>query len=460
MTRAAAGTLLLLAAALSAAGASRTPRAARPQTATMQYSMIPVGVRVGEENNANFNSAVFSHGDAVYVAFVRADPAGPGRYQTVVGRHAGGQWQFSVVEPNTARDPWHAQPSLAVDRDGYVHVTYNMHSSFWQYSVSRRPDDISEWEFRGQELQGPHDKAESSFHPGPGTADIPGNRITYPFMTTDCDGVPYVIYREALKTQPGVDYFEKQWSLGIARYDLSTKKWQRVGPGGGVFPFATEPGYRGQGGHIYFDLRNRMHVSWIFYAEYQSDGSGHLKPNYPCYAYSDDGASFHKADGSPLSLPADLAHSDIVLDPRWLEPAPNGYFSGYTEVCAMPDGTPYVQVLPKDPPPGKGRAIVGYDRAAGRWSEPIRTPYAATRFVIDSAGTITAISSGLRVHRSYDAGRTWKTWDVDTADGPFDHWPDYVYARQTNQVRLLAQSRLTGELRVYTISFSDAPPAR
>ena len=42
----------------------------------------------------------------------------------------------------------------------------------------------------------------SSWHASPGTADIPGNRITYQFMTTDRRGVPYICYREALINKP------------------------------------------------------------------------------------------------------------------------------------------------------------------------------------------------------------------------------------------------------------------
>ena len=66
------------------------------------------------------------------------------------------------------------------------------------------------------------------------------------------------------------------------------------------------------------------------------------------------------------------------------------------------------------------------------------------------------ISSGLRVHRSYDRGRTWKKWEIDTHEGSFALWPDYSYTPQTNQLRFLAGNK-AGELFVYTVEFSDAP---
>ena len=81
-------------------------------------------------------------------------------------------------------------------------------------------------------------------------------------------------------------------------------------------------------------------------------------------------------------------------------------------------------------------------------------PWGATRFLIDSQGVITAVSSGIRVHRSYDGGQTWKTWEMDTDEGRFHVWLDYSYAPKTDELRFLAQ-RSTGELRVYTVSLSD-----
>jgi hypothetical protein len=429
--------------------------AAAARGAEMDFSVLPVGVRTGECNIGNSNSPVATFNGAVYVAFVRPDPETGRRYETVVGRHDGSGWQFSVVEPNGFNDPWHAQPSLCVDADGYVHVTCNMHSSYWQYSVSKRPEDIGQWEFRGQELQGPHNEARSSWDPSPGTADIPGNRITYQFMTTDRNGIPYICYRESLFNEPGVGYFRKQWSLGVARYDPATRTWDRVGPDGGVFPFATEPGYRGQGGQIFFDAANRMHVSWIFYKEYESDGSGHLKPNYPCYARSDDGGlTWRKADGTPLSLPIGLDEADVVLDPSWCEPNTKGYFSGYTHLVALPDGTPIVHLAPKEIRPGRHRALLAWEPGSG-WSEPRLTPYAATRVMVDDAGVLSAASSGLRIHRSHDAGRTWQTWDVDLDNGPMVIWPDYSYTPRHGGMRILTQSQKTGGLQIYTFEFHE-----
>lgn len=448
-----------IAGSLVLAGACAVGPRAVPQEATTDYAVASLGVKADSANVGLFNAPIFTHRGDVYVAFVRpADANGEG-HETVVGKLTGGDWQFHVLEPHSLEDAWHAQSSLAVDRDGYIHVVYNMHSSPWQYSVSARPEDISEWDFRGQELRGAHDDPESSYVAGPGSATIPGNRITYPFLTTDGSGAPYVCYREALKTEPGTDYFDMQWSLGIAKYDCSAKAWRRVGPPGDALPFATEPGFRAQGGHLHFDARGRMHVSWIWYAEYERDGSGHLKPNYPAYAYSDDGGeTFNRADGDRLNLPVGREQTDVVVNPSWLEPTTQGYFQGYTKVCAMPDGTPYVWVMPKAGPQGTGRALVRYDPLTG-WRAPLLTPWGATSFAIDAEGAIAAVSSGLRVHRSHDGGRTWTMREIDTDEGPFHHWLDYSPGGSSDgQLRFLAQRNSTGELRVYTVTLPGPDP--
>ena len=60
------------------------------------------------------------------------------------------RWQETVIDRNTLNDKWHNSPSLGLDRDGYLHVAYNMHNMPWQYMVSQRPGDIRGFLFRGQ----------------------------------------------------------------------------------------------------------------------------------------------------------------------------------------------------------------------------------------------------------------------------------------------------------------------
>lgn len=403
-----------------------------------QVEALPVGMVADDANIGYFNSPIQSFGTNIYVAFVEPQPGG--RHRTRVGKWDGKAWTFATVEEDTQNNQFHTQPSLAVDRDGYVHVVYNMHSTPWQYSVSRRPEDISEWAFRGQALLGPADQKPSSVVPGPGTAAIPGNRITYPYFTVDRNGTPYVTYRESLKNEANIAYEAMQWSMGLARYDLATRTWQRVGPSGGVFPFATEPDHRAQGAMVSFDRGNRMHVSWNWYVEYALDGAN--QPNEIAYARSlDGGMTFTGADGRPLTLPVAMSNGDRVIGPE--------HFYGYTSVMATSAGKPYVWVMPMESSK-YGRSVIAFDSARG-WSTPIPLPWGATSFAVDDDQALLAVSSGLRLHVSPNLGRNWVTTVIEDSDGPYDHWLDRVYFRETGGIRLLAQSRRSGRLTVFTI---------
>jgi len=183
-------------------------------------------------------------------------------------------------------------------------------------------------------------------------------------------------------------------------------------------------------------------------------GSGHKKSNFPVYIYSDDGGiTFHRADDRLVNLPITMSQTDTVISPNWVEPNDDGYFYGYTNVSAMPDGKPYVWSSPKDPPHGKRNAFSYYIEGKG-WSEPILAPWNAQRFIVDDSGIITFISSSKRVHRSYDEGYTWRNWELDLENGSSLIWIDYSYAQKFNQLRFLAQNKINGELKVYTLTFS------
>ncbi|MFQ5823916.1 MAG: BNR-4 repeat-containing protein [bacterium] len=413
-------------------------------------------------NRALFNSAIASFNSNIYVAFINPN------LKTVVAKKNNGVWTSSIVATITQPDTWHNAPSMAVDSEGYIHMVYNMHSTPWQYSVSKYPKDISEWEFRGQYAgtnpgkgvptrSGCEGDCKKNWM-GEGIADIPGNQITYSFIVPDRKGILYISYRECYNCRKS-DYFSREWSGGIAKYDVITKSWQRVG---GVRPFAHDEKYVPASGGMYmfFDINNRMHVSWVWGQHYTAKNgskSSFYNPNFPTYAYSDDGGeNFYRVDGTHLNLPINLEQSDVIIDPNWINPNDDGYFYSYTNVAAMPDGTPYVFIWPRTTSSGVNRAWLKYVPDSG-WTEPALMPWAATKLLIDSQGVMTAISSGTRVHRSKDGGRTWRTYEIDLSDGPQIPVPDYSYFYATDNIRFLTTSNRSSNnlIKIWTIEFSD-----
>jgi hypothetical protein len=114
---------------------------------------------VAPTNVGTFQNAVWAAGGVVYTANVEPAEGTPVgiNLRTVVRqgrREADGHWTWTAktVEDRTLDSPWHTVPSVAVDRENFVHVAYNMHNMPWQYSVSRGAGSIGVFDFRGEAL--------------------------------------------------------------------------------------------------------------------------------------------------------------------------------------------------------------------------------------------------------------------------------------------------------------------
>ena len=165
-----------------------------------------------------------------------------------------------------------------------------------------------------------------------------------------------------------------------------------------------------------------------------------------------------------MNLPIDFTESEPVIDANWIQnPQENGYFWGYTEITAMPDGTPYILIFPRtESKPEVRKAFLYYKQ---KWSQPLALPWGGEDMVIDSKGIITVISSGIRVHRSEDGGLTWKNSEIDMT-GPYNIIVDYNFVNHSDDIRFLAfkQDGADSFVRIYTLKFSHSkfdtlPPA-
>lgn len=404
-------------------------------------------------DRAYFNSPITSANGALFIAFINKD------LQLIVAKKDSGLWQQTVVDSAVYPSTWHSAASLGIDRQGYIHVVGNMHSTPWQYHRSILPGDISAWEFRGQ------DAGQNKGHTvsaadvrdtwmAAGTAAIPGNQITYAFMRNDRNGQLYVAFRECFYCDRS-DYYAREWSAGIARYDEDSQTWLRIG---GTQPWAHDTGFVPLGMRMAFDIRNRMHVSWLWYDHYKKDRSHDTAPNFPAYAQSSDSAgSFYRSDLQTLELPIEFSQTDTLWSPFDLAPNSKGYFERYTDIAVAPNGSPYVVLFPKSPSTGRKRSYTTYVPGFG-WTKPETMPWAATRLLIDSKGMMTAISSGVRIHRKKLDEQNWKTYTIDLSGGGCLVTPDYKYFEETDNLRIYAlqnRSASTVKLRIYTVSFPD-----
>lgn len=414
------------------------------------------GFNAHPSNIARFNSPIFTADGNIYVSYIDSD------LQTVVAQKKNGSWKTSVVSEITQDDPYHNQPSLAVDADGYIHVVYNMHATPWQYSVSMKPHDISEWDFKGQyagENPGftstdPSQCSGDCYNDwqAEGKAAIPGNQVSYPFMSVDRNRTIYVSYRECFHCD--ASYFERQKSAGISKYDVKTKTWRRLA---GVRPWATDENFVALGVHFFFDGNNRMHVSWIWgnhYTEDESSDAFFFNPNYPSYTYSDDGGNtFYSASGKRLSLPLNFAQTESIIEPEWIErPEESGYFWGYTEISALPNGNPVAVLFPRTITDGRVKKSVFV--LNNGWSEPRFLPWGAEDLMVDSNGRFIAISSGIRMHISSDQGVSWENIEIDLTES-YNIILDYAYSMESDNVRFwgFKEDGANSKIRIYTLKF-------
>lgn len=62
-----------------------------------------------------------------------------------------------------------------------------------------------------------------------GEAAIPGTQISYPAFYKDSLGDIYVTYRFAM--QPTNSFAAREFSTGVAKYELGSQTWKSIGPG-------------------------------------------------------------------------------------------------------------------------------------------------------------------------------------------------------------------------------------
>ena len=239
----------------------------------------------------------------------------------------GGEAQMFPLMPGhvTGNDP-HRYYSIAVDSDGYVHVSGDMHSSpSVKHWISKRPEDISE--FIDTSVLGDQHRPQ-------------GCNVTYPQFFKSPDGVLYHSIRCA----------DPVWGLAISVLDVKSQSWTMLGA---EVPAAEVHGPRaknvkgkpltawednGEGGDysytqphasICWDKNKRMHVSFALLNENTPTSSTNQHTHtHVLYACSDDGGkTFQRSDGSKIELPmraeagphqAEVVYAEHEGPPPWL----------------------------------------------------------------------------------------------------------------------------------------------
>ncbi len=395
----------------------------------------PLSLRVSMVGEFKIDDAqvnVFSTPMAYYdgaIYLVNVEPGGAGKDGLVtvvrkgVPRTGGGwQWESHVIEPDTIRDPYHTQASIGIDRHGYIHVAYNMHNMPWQYSVSIRPGDISEFQFRGDRIsQDDRDAVRANKTPFPslGSAAIPGNQITYPAFFNDRNGELYVTYRFA--TRPRLGFADRGFAGGVAKYDVGAKTWRALG---GAVTITSDEAVLPDGDEnatvrvfaytdkwsvylmwLSFDEKNNMHVSWLW-----REGGAGDRASHPSYAFSSDGgATFRNGRGELYNLPVPVKDADVFAGDSKSE------FEHRSMIAVDEEGLPYIYVGDLI----KGRMLI-HKTPVGGWSVPESLPNGASAVFIDQDGRFWAVANGPTFFVREGAEAAWQR--VFAGVGSFGHF--------------------------------------
>ena len=281
---------------------------------------------------------------AMYFAYINPELNG-----VVMQKQPDGTVNSTIVIPNIVEDEHHSEISLAIDNDGYLHVTAGNHNSPTRYYVSAKPENLEKF------IQ--KDNIQS-------IGGIPGAQVTYLTFYKSNKGTLFATYRNAVIEE----YVTGSRALMLAKYDTQTKKWNLMGgknyagygssscdlitgeqlqlnafvwnnSGVGNMESTgkchTSAAYQGYKLKILFDKNNGMHVTYNMADSINSTGTASESMTHTFYAFSpDEGTTWRKANGNTInSFPITKSSGDLVL-----KHYPTGYqYPNTTTVKTMPN---------------------------------------------------------------------------------------------------------------------------
>lgn len=232
--------------------------------------------------------ALLTHGKRQFIVFYDAERQMTAGFRTVDSD----QWQLVRLPSRVGWDS-HNYVTMALDDEGYLHVSGNMHCVPLIYFRSKKPYDIA------------------SLEPVASMVGRNEKRCTYPRFLRGTNGELLFTYRDGSSGNG-----EQIWNV----YDLATKTWRRL---------LEQPLFSGNGKmNAYFvgperDSEGTFHICWVWRNTPDCATNHDL-----CYARSKDLVHWETSNGKPLALPITLETAEIV-DPV---PPGGGIINGNTKI--------------------------------------------------------------------------------------------------------------------------------
>lgn len=367
-------------------------------------------------------------------------------------------------DPYRVRNEGHHKFGMGIDKDGYIHITGNMHNytygvdygSYYPgiypdrydadtgnhmlYWKSEKPEDISKFEFIG----------------GNNSKVIPGKTFSYVTFLNDRNGDLFAQYRSSV----GVPGQLNNYGYCISKYNIKSESWTAIGDGSyfgisnDVIPaiFWHTPDdndhYQGFMTDFNFDFNNRLHISTMMVTNHKNYDEG----KYVLYAYTDnEGVSFHNTNGDNINLPLNLNNNHVPDIVR------NGKLGSVTNVIFQKDGTPIIYFVED----GKPKISVSENKA-NNWSEPIMPPtgWVSPRTMVDGNGIITFVNEGQPPRISRSVGYDEKSFLLNNYSEDVGDWMyrweghDSRSMTEENKIRAFARHKDGNDLKMYSTSFT------
>ncbi len=244
--------------------------------------------------NYGYSTSVTTNNGDIYYTYVGSDQ------KIYVGKKRNGIDNVYAVMTSLQSDDFHTKPSIAIDKNGYIHLTGDAHNQDWKYYISNEPYNIYSWTRK---------------YP-------PGKNVTYMEFYKDRNDELYTLFRmklgDASEDHVGtmMRYNANNGSftlLGTDNYNSDGAPVKAIvfGLDGGGFGCA----YQQPRPRVFFDKNNRMHLTAsVIDPCYTSGNSGYNRQTHVIYAYSDDGGNtFKKPGGANISLPLTVDNASVVV---------------------------------------------------------------------------------------------------------------------------------------------------
>jgi len=162
--------------------------------------------------------------------------------------------------------------SIGLDGDGYLHISWDQHSSPLRYLRSRTPYE-ADFDDCSMEMD---------------------NDVTYPEFHRLSDGNLLFVYRQGISGNG---------NLVMNRYITSEKRWERVHS-----DIIDGEGQRNAYWQMYVDAADNIHLSWVWRETWDVATNHDM-----CYAVSHDGGlSWERSDGTLYELPITVTSAEIA----------------------------------------------------------------------------------------------------------------------------------------------------